>query len=68
MRKDTPPDDTRKRLKKNILQNSDGTISDRGFLFMEFNYNYDIFPNGRTPLSKIKIPVDTVTLTIKVYL
>ncbi len=66
--KDTPPDDTRKRLKKNILQNPDGTISDRGFLFMEFKYNYDVFPNGRNPLSRIKIPVDTITLTIKVYL
>ena len=50
------------------LQNPDGTISDRGFLFMEFKYNYDVFPNGRNPLSRIKIPVDTITLTIKVYL
>lgn len=66
--KDTPPDDTRKRHKDNMIQNPDGNNSDRGFLFMELKYSYDILPHGRKPISRLQNPIETVTLTIQIYL
>lgn len=66
--KDTPPDDTRKRHKDNMIQNPDGNNSDRGFLFMELKYSYDILPHGRKPISRLQNPIEMVTLTIQIYL
>ncbi len=66
--KDMPPDEKVKRRSQYMMQNPDWKNSDRGSVFMTFDFTYETSPKGRKSIVPVEKHGTTISLSIQVFI